>query len=104
MNGNPYAKNALILPLLENVLIVVKYAEANFLPVGCVIKPIFAMIVLRCILMMIVRNYALRVVKQKRRMRKRESVLGGKSMRRGRRSIGGIGLIFSAIPLAVGFK
>ena len=109
MNGNPYAKNALIVPLLKNVMIVIKYAEANFLPVGLVIKPIFAMIVLRCILMMIGRNYALRVVKQKRRMRKRESVLIVKNMRRGRQNIGVIGLIFSAIPpapqaLAVRFK
>ena len=62
MNGNPYAKHALILPLLENVMIVINYADANFLPVGRVIKPIFARIVLRCIGMMIGKNYVLRVV------------------------------------------
>jgi hypothetical protein len=101
MNGNLYAKNALIVPLLKNVTIVIKYAEANFLPVGRVIKPTFAKIVLRCILMMIGRNYALCVAKQKRRTTKRESVLIGKSLKRGRQNIGVIGLIFSAIHLAL---
>ena len=65
MNGNPYAKHALILPLLKNVMIVIKYAEANFLPVGRVIKPIFAMIVLRFIAMMMEKNYVLRVSQAK---------------------------------------
>ena len=38
-------------------MIVINYAEANFLPVGHVIKPIFATIVLLFIAMMMEKNY-----------------------------------------------
>ena len=44
-NKNEYVLIVLILLPSETVTIVIKYAEANFLPVGHVIKPIFATIV-----------------------------------------------------------
>jgi hypothetical protein len=61
-------------------MIVKNYVGATFLPVGDVIKLIFAMIVLRRIVMMMEKNYVLRVVKQRLRMIKRGSVLGEKSI------------------------
>jgi hypothetical protein len=94
-NKNEYAKNALILHPLETVMIVIKYAEVNFLPVGCVIKPTFATIVLRHNIGIIGSNYAVNVMKHIIKMRKNEIVLGEKRMKRMRQDTEGITHTFS---------
>jgi hypothetical protein len=88
---------ALILHPSETVTIVINYADANFLPVGRVIKPTFAMIVSMCKIGITEKNYAPNVMKNTIRMRKNEIVFILKSPKRGRQNIGGIIHIFSAI-------
>jgi hypothetical protein len=91
----------IIVFFLESATIVKHYAGANFLPVGFVIKKIFATIVSTYKIGITEKNYAPNVMKNTIRMRKNEIVLIEKSPKRGRQNIGGIIPTFLTTPQAI---